>query len=77
MNHLEGAKIDFYYKEKDLKVSKGPEFDMLSDDQLESLFTKEFSIAKENNRMAYQINELIDGHKVTMLTSGTLPGRVQ
>ncbi|MDT0621693.1 biotin-dependent carboxyltransferase family protein [Croceitalea vernalis] len=70
-------KIDFYYKEKDLKVSKGPEFDMLSDDQLESLFTKEFSIAKENNRMAYQINELIDGHNVTMLTSGTLPGTVQ
>lgn len=70
-------KIDFYYKEKDLKVSKGPEFDMLSDVQLESLFTKEFTIAKENNRMAYQINELIDGHNVTMLTSGTLPGTVQ
>lgn len=60
-----------------LEVSKGPEYKMLNDEQLESLFFKEFSIAKENNRMGYQFNEKIKGHKKSMLTSATLPGTVQ
>lgn len=70
-------KIDAYFKQKILNVSKGPEFEMLNDTHREILFSKEFTVAKENNRMAYQINELIEGHKVTMLTSATLPGTVQ
>ena len=60
-----------------LEVSKGPEFDLLDDGQLESLFVKEFSVAKENNRMGYQFNEKIKGHDKSMLTSATLPGTVQ
>lgn len=60
-----------------LEVSKGPEFDLLDDGQLESLFVKEFSVAKENNRMGYQFNEKIKGHDRSMLTSATLPGTVQ
>ena len=60
-----------------LEVSKGPEFDLLDDGQLESLFVKEFSVAKENNRMGYQFNEKIKGHERSMLTSATLPGTVQ
>ncbi|MGB5435676.1 MAG: biotin-dependent carboxyltransferase family protein [Maribacter sp.] len=60
-----------------LEVSKGPEFDLLNDAQLESLFVKEFSVAKENNRMGYQFNEKIKGHERSMLTSATLPGTVQ
>ena len=60
-----------------LEVSKGPEFDLLDDGQLESLFVKEFSVAKENNRMGYQFNERIKGHERSMLTSATLPGTVQ
>ncbi|MEX0315811.1 MAG: biotin-dependent carboxyltransferase family protein [Allomuricauda sp.] len=60
-----------------LEVYKGPEFDMLSDRQLAELFSKTFTVSKANNRMAYQLSELIEGHEYSMLTSGTLPGTVQ
>ncbi len=60
-----------------LKVSPGPEYDILSDTQKEFIFNNSFTIAKENNRMAYQLEELIGEHKHIMLTSATLPGTVQ
>ncbi|MEM7486391.1 MAG: biotin-dependent carboxyltransferase family protein [Bacteroidota bacterium] len=60
-----------------LEVLKGPEFSILSKNQLDTLFKKGFTISKENNRMAYQLKELIDKHEYSMLTSGTLPGTVQ
>lgn len=60
-----------------IKVSKGPEYYLLNDNQLVDIFSKEFSIAKENDRMAYQINENIEGLSYSMLTSATLPGTIQ
>lgn len=66
-----------YLDEKVLKVYKGPEFNQLDDKQLEMLFFKSFTIAKENNRMAYQLKETIKGHNVSMLTSTTLSGTIQ
>ena len=60
-----------------LEVSKGPEFELLDDGQLQNLFFKEFTVAKENNRMGYQFNEKIKGHNRSMLTSATLPGTLQ
>ena len=66
-----------FHKEYVLKVQHGPEYSMLNDKQLEDLFSKAFKIAKENNRMAYQLKETIEGHNTTMLTSATLPGTVQ
>jgi len=60
-----------------LKVFKGPEFNQLSDKQLEALFSKEFTIAKENNRMAYQLEETILPHPYTLLTSSTLTGTIE
>lgn len=63
--------------ESEIKVSRGPEFYLLNDNQLASLFSKEFSIAKENDRMAYQIEENIEGLAYSMLTSATLPGTIQ
>ncbi|GMN09003.1 biotin-dependent carboxyltransferase family protein [Croceitalea sp. MTPC9] len=68
-----GTNLDFNF----LEVQKGPEYDMLNDKQLEELFINDFSISKENNRMAYQLNETIEGHSNTVLTSATLPGTVQ
>ncbi|WP_350285669.1 biotin-dependent carboxyltransferase family protein [uncultured Croceitalea sp.] len=70
-------KIDAYIDERQLTVSKGPEFDLLDDKQLKRLFSKEFTIAKENNRMAYQLKEYLSEHAASMLTSATLPGTVQ
>jgi biotin-dependent carboxylase-like uncharacterized protein len=70
-------KPDTSYKELELKVFQGPEYDMLNDLQKQLLFNTHFKIAKENNRMAYQLDQLLEPHAVTMLTSATLPGTVQ
>lgn len=70
-------KVDSFLKETQLFVSPGPEYGLLSDRQLEELFAKEFSVSNENNRMAYQLQEKIMGHEISMLTSATLPGTVQ
>ncbi|MGB5820508.1 MAG: biotin-dependent carboxyltransferase family protein [Saonia sp.] len=74
---IEEIKGDPLLEETILEVYKGPEYDKLLDKQLEAIFSKEFTIAKENNRMAYQLEEYIEGHKMKMLTSATLPGTVQ
>lgn len=71
------VKIEEYFDRKTLHVYKGPEFSLLSDSQLTEIFTKQFTVSKENNRMAYQLSELIAGHSHSMLTSGTLPGTIQ
>ncbi|MGX1929982.1 5-oxoprolinase subunit C family protein [Flagellimonas sp. 2504JD4-2] len=71
------VKIKSHFDQDYLEVYRGPEYDMLSDRQLASLFSKPFTVSKANNRMAYQLSELIDGHDTSMLTSGTLPGTVQ
>ena len=60
-----------------LEVTRGPEFTVLDDKQLAQLFAKEFTVSKDNNRMAYQLNEVIEGNSATMLTSATQPGTVQ
>lgn len=70
-------KVEDKFGEEILEVYKGPEFWLLSDNQLGSLFGKHFTISDKNNRMAYQLAELIQGHKHSMLTSGTIPGTVQ
>ncbi|MGB5371065.1 MAG: biotin-dependent carboxyltransferase family protein [Flavobacteriaceae bacterium] len=70
-------KLDDLLDEKVLEAHPGPEFKILHDKQLEGLFFKDFTIAKENNRMAYQLKETIGEHHYSMLTSATLPGTVQ
>jgi biotin-dependent carboxylase-like uncharacterized protein len=64
-------------KFKTLGVSPGPEFDLLTETQKDLIFKNIFTIAKENNRMAYQLEETIGVHQHIMLTSATLPGTVQ
>lgn len=70
-------KVESFLDETALEVSKGPEFALLKNKQLEGLFFRDFTIAPENNRMAYQLTELIEGHDFSILTSATLPGTVQ
>ncbi|TRZ42564.1 biotin-dependent carboxyltransferase family protein [Robertkochia solimangrovi] len=67
--------IDF--DDNRLKVFTGPEYDLISKDQQEQLLNGIFSVAKENNRMAYQLNESIFPHNLSILTSATRPGTVQ
>lgn len=60
-----------------LEVHKGPEFDQLSKDQQKILFSKEFTVAKENNRMAYQLDQTLENDLSSIITSLVLPGTVQ
>lgn len=71
------VKPDTFWKRNHIEVYQGPEFSLLEDKQLEGLFTRLFTIAKENNRMAYQLEEHLSPNSHTMLTSATLPGTVQ
>lgn len=70
-------KVDSLLDETVLEVYKAPEFELLTDRQLENLFSREFTVSKENNRMAYQLSETLEGHQHSILTSATLPGTVQ
>ncbi len=60
-----------------LKVSKGPEFKFLSIDEHGKLLNQNFTISKNNDRMAYQLEELLDNNLSQILTSAVLPGTVQ
>ena len=65
------------YNSNIIEVEKGPEFDLLSKHQKAQLLNGIFNIAKENNRMAYQLKQQILKHSYSILTSSTLPGTVQ
>jgi len=74
---ISGMKPDNYWIRESIGVFKGPEFHLLGDGQVNELFDREFIVAKENNRMAYQLDEVVSGHDFSILTSATLPGTVQ
>ena len=63
--------------EQVLEVYPGPEYHLFSQDVVHHLCSQPFTIAKENNRMAYQLEELSEPHQISMITSSTLPGTVQ
>ena len=66
-----------HVRERELLAYPGPEYDLLSQKQREMLFSQEFSLAKEHDRMACQLSELLPAHDISMITSATLPGTVQ
>lgn len=66
-----------YLNENVVYVYKGPEFHLLKDEQIAKLFNQEFTISKENNRMAYQLDELITNNLDDIITSLVMPGTVQ
>jgi len=65
------------YNSSVIQVEPGPEFDLLTEHQKAQLFNGIFNIAKENNRMAYQLKQQLYKHSYSILTSSTLPGTVQ
>jgi len=62
---------------KEIKVFKGPEFNLLTKHQQKLLFSEEFTISKDNNRMAYQLAETFKNTLKPIITSLVLPGTVQ
>ncbi|MEM1336141.1 MAG: biotin-dependent carboxyltransferase family protein [Bacteroidota bacterium] len=70
-------KTEDYLEEKEIAVTYGPEIAILTAEQKQMIFEMEFTVSKENNRMAYQLQEKIGEHAYSMLTSAVLPGTVQ
>ncbi len=66
-----------HLREIELKVYPAPEFDRLTQKQIQQLFEAEFQLAKEHDRMACQLSPQIEGHSMQIITSATLPGTVQ
>lgn len=66
-----------YLTEPHLEVFKGPEFDLLSEDQKKALLANTFTISKNNNRMAYQLKESLPNTLEPIITSPVLPGTIQ
>lgn len=62
-----------------IECSRGPEFDVLNDQDKETIFNSSFTITKDNNRMGYRLEgtPLTYPTDYNMLTSSVLPGTVQ
>lgn len=60
-----------------ITVYKGPEFENLNKTQINTLFNQEFTVSKNNNRMAYQLYEPVLHELDELITSFVLPGTIQ
>lgn len=60
-----------------LDVFRGVEFASLSEEQQQHLFSTTFTISKDSNRMAYQLQEGLPNDLNAILTSAVLPGTIQ
>lgn len=71
-------KIDkIHFENPILECYKGPEFDLLNENQQEKLVSQIFSISKDNSRMGYKLYEVLENNLPQILTSSVLPGTVQ
>ena len=61
---------------RSMEVFKGPEFDLLSSNSKKKLFENEFTIST-NNRMAYNLKEMLQAGIKSIISSPVLPGSVQ
>jgi biotin-dependent carboxylase-like uncharacterized protein len=66
-----------YLKEYQLRVFPGPDFNLLRDSQVSQIFEMDFSLSKQHDRMACQLEPAIEGISTNVITSATLPGTVQ
>ncbi len=60
-----------------LYVYKGPEFEALPQSAQEQLLNHDFTISNFNNRMAYQLEALLENDLAPIITSPVLAGTVQ
>ncbi|WP_299124080.1 biotin-dependent carboxyltransferase family protein [uncultured Tenacibaculum sp.] len=66
-----------HFTSEKISCFKGPEFNMLSSEQIKLLQETLFTISSDNSRMGYRLNEIVPNNFDSMLTSGVLPGTVQ
>ncbi|MBO3098211.1 5-oxoprolinase subunit C family protein [Gelidibacter pelagius] len=60
-----------------IEVFKSIEYELLEADNQNRLFNNEFTISKDSNRMAYQLDERFENAMDPIITSPVLPGTVQ
>jgi biotin-dependent carboxylase-like uncharacterized protein len=60
-----------------IKAYPGPEFHLLTKKQQEQLLLQSFTISRDWNRMAYQLEELVENDLAAIESSPVLPGTVQ
>jgi biotin-dependent carboxylase-like uncharacterized protein len=65
------------YREEILACHPGPEYEWIGKEHRRALFGNHFTISKDYDRMACQLQESILPHSRKMITSATLPGTVQ
>lgn len=66
-----------HFESIQLDVFIGVEFELLSFDQQCQLESQEFTVSKDSNRMAYQVNKRIDNTLEAIITAPVLPGTIQ
>lgn len=66
-----------YLNSEEVEVFPGPEYDKLSETLKSHLRQSKFSIDKNNNRMAIQLNEILENDLDPIITGPVLPGSVQ
>ncbi|WP_147676675.1 5-oxoprolinase subunit C family protein [Algibacter pacificus] len=80
LNEGKHAKIRFngaYITSNVLEVFEGPEFEYLSINQRDELFSALFTISNNSNRMGYQLVETIQNDLKPIITGPVIPGTVQ
>ena len=66
-----------HFEVSELQVFKGMEFNSLSLLEQELLLSTEYTISRDSNRMAYQVDDTIENKIEPIITSLVLPGTVQ
>lgn len=66
-----------YLQKKEISVFPGPEYHMLPEGVREQLERENFTIDKNNNRMAIQLSEPLENKLSPVLTGPVVPGTVQ
>lgn len=66
-----------YLVTSEIGVFPGPEFYLLTEGEQEILRSRNFSIDKNNNRMAIQLQEIMGNTLKPIITGPVLPGSVQ
>ncbi|WP_435413392.1 biotin-dependent carboxyltransferase family protein [Psychroserpens mesophilus] len=66
-----------HFEVTSIEVTKGMEYSNLSEREEEMLFSTEFTVSNDSNRMAYQVKESINNTMESIITSLVLPGTVQ
>jgi len=77
MDSYKGASFYNHQADTSFRCYSGPEFNLLNRNQQEKLLNTSFSISKDWNRMAFQLEEKLSNSLLQLKSSPVLPGTVQ